>query len=102
MIKTSKSHDRPYARKGSGACPQLTNSDGRRPNALQNNVPRYDVLKPSKESHTPPRHRGLHPAGALARIHRKATTLQPQFMTRSSLCESGHTRAKARGLLSGT
>jgi hypothetical protein len=65
-------------------------------------IPRYNILKPSKESHTPSRPRGLHPVGALARTHRKATTLQPQFITRASLYESGHTRAKAWGLLLGT
>jgi hypothetical protein len=38
-------------------------------------VPRYNILKPSKESHTPPRPRGLHPAGVLVCTHQRAMTL---------------------------
>jgi hypothetical protein len=33
--KDGQSHDRPHARKGSGACPQLTDSNKRGPNAPQ-------------------------------------------------------------------
>jgi hypothetical protein len=65
--------------------------------AQQNNVPRYNILKPPKESHTPLRPRGLHPVGALARTHRKSNDAMTPVHNSLSLCENVHTHTKARG-----
>jgi hypothetical protein len=64
------------------------------------------ALRPQRSQTTPPRPRGLHPAGALARTHRnkvwprKAGPLAKKV--RQSLQESTNTPFEARGLLSGT
>jgi hypothetical protein len=65
-----------------------------------------NALRPRRSQTTPPRPRGLHPAGALARTHRNKT--QPRKAgplakkCDKSLQASINTPFKARGLLSGT
>jgi hypothetical protein len=65
-----------------------------------------NALRPRRSQTTPPRPRGLHPAGALARTHRNET--QPRKAgplakkCDKSLQESINTPFEARGLLSGT
>ena len=65
-----------------------------------------EVLRPRRSVTTPPRPRGLHPAGALARTHRNKT--QPRKAgplakkCDESLQASANTPFEARGLLSGT
>jgi hypothetical protein len=65
-----------------------------------------NALRPRKSQTTPPRPRGLHPAGALARTHQNET--QPRKvgpLTKKcdkSLQASINTPFEARGLLSGT
>ena len=64
------------------------------------------ALRPQRSQTTPPRPRGLHPAGALARTHRNET--QPRKVgplakkCDKSLQASINTPFEARGLLSGT
>ena len=64
------------------------------------------ALRPQPSQTTPPRPRGLHPAGALARTHRNKT--QPRKAgplakkCDESLQASANTPFEARGLLSGT
>jgi hypothetical protein len=65
-----------------------------------------NALRPRRSQTTPPRPRGLHPAGALARTHRNKT--QPRKAgplakkCDKSLQASTNTPFEARGLLSGT
>ena len=65
-----------------------------------------NALRPRRSQTTPPRPRGLHPAGALARTHRNKT--QPRKAgplskkCDKSLQASINTPFEARGLLSGT
>jgi hypothetical protein len=65
-----------------------------------------NALRPRRSQTTPPRPRGLHPAGALARTHRNET--QPRKAgplakkCDKSLQASINTPFEARGLLSGT
>src|SRR5688500_13401212 len=65
-----------------------------------------EALRPRRSQTTPPRPRGLHPAGALARTHRNKT--QPRKAgplakkCDKSLQASVNTPFEARGLLSGT
>jgi hypothetical protein len=65
-----------------------------------------NALRPRRSQTTPPRPRGLHPAGALARTHlnktqpRKADPLAKKCD--KSLQLSNNTPFEARGLLSGT
>jgi hypothetical protein len=65
-----------------------------------------EALRPRRSQTTPPRPRGLHPAGALARTHRNKT--QPRKAgplakkCDKSLQASINTRFEARGLLLGT
>jgi hypothetical protein len=65
-----------------------------------------NTLRPRRSQTTPPRPRGLHPAGALARTHRNKT--QPRKAgplakkCDKSLQASINTPFEARGLLSGT
>jgi hypothetical protein len=65
-----------------------------------------EALRPRRSQTTPPRPRGLHPAGALARTHRNKT--QPRKASPlakkcdKSLQVSINTPFEARGLLSGT
>jgi hypothetical protein len=65
-----------------------------------------EALRPWRSQTTPPRPRGLHPAGALARTHRNKT--QPRKAgplvkkCDKSLQASVNTPFEARGLLSGT
>jgi hypothetical protein len=65
-------------------------------------APRHNIIKPLKESNTPPRPRGLHLAGALARTHWKSNDTTTPVHDSLSLCKSVHTHTKAQGLLSGT
>ena len=64
------------------------------------------ALRPRRSETTPPRPRGLHPAGALARTHRNK--MQPRKAgplakkCDESLQASANTPFEARGLLSGT
>ena len=64
------------------------------------------ALRPRRSETTPPRPRGLHPAGALARTHRNE--MQPRKAgplakkCDKSLQASANTPFEARGLLSGT
>jgi hypothetical protein len=66
----------------------------------------HEALRPRRSQTTPPRPRGLHPAGALARTHRKKT--QPRKAgplakkCDKSLQASINTPFETRGLLSGT
>ena len=65
-----------------------------------------EALRPRRSHTTPPRPRGLHPGGALARTHRNKT--QPREAgplakkCDDSLQASANTPFEARGLLSGT
>ena len=65
-----------------------------------------NALRPRRSQTTPPRPRGLHPAGALARTHRNE--MQPRKAgplakkCDESLQASANTPFEARGLLSGT
>jgi hypothetical protein len=65
-----------------------------------------EALRPRRSQTTPPRPRGLHPVGALARTHRNKT--QPRKASPlakkcdKSLQASVNTPFEARGLLSGT
>ena len=65
-----------------------------------------EALRPRRSQTTPPRPRGLHPAGALARTHRNK--MQPRKAgplakkCDESLQASANTPFEARGLLSGT
>jgi hypothetical protein len=65
-----------------------------------------EALRPRRSQTTPPRPRGLHPAGALARTHRNK--MQPRKAgplakkCDKSLQASTDTPFEARGLLSGT
>jgi hypothetical protein len=65
-----------------------------------------NVLRPRRSQITPPRPRGLHPVGALARTHRNE--MQPRKVSPlakkcdKSLQASINTPFEARGLLSGT
>jgi hypothetical protein len=61
-------------------------------------------LKPQRSQTTPPRPRGLHPAGALARTHRNKIQPRragPLAKIRQNLQASARTPFEARGLLSG-
>jgi hypothetical protein len=68
--------------------------------------PSRKALRPRRSQNTPPRPRGLHPAGALARTHRNK--MQPRKAgplakeCDKSLQASANTPFEARGLLSGT
>jgi hypothetical protein len=68
--------------------------------------PSRKALRPRRSQNTPPRPRGLHPAGALARTHRNE--MQPRKAgphakkCDKSLQASANTPFEARGLLSGT
>jgi hypothetical protein len=65
-----------------------------------------NTLRPQRSQTTPPRPRGLHPAGALERTHRNE--MQPRKAgplakkVRQSIQASTNTPFEARGLLSGT
>jgi hypothetical protein len=65
----------------------------------------HKKLRPQRSQTTPPRPRGLHPAGALARTHRKKIQPRragPLAKIRQNLQASARTPFEARGLLSGT
>jgi hypothetical protein len=62
-------------------------------------------LRPQRSQTTPPRPRGLHPTGALARTHRnkiRPRRAGPLAKIRQNLQASTYTPFEARGLLSGT
>jgi hypothetical protein len=62
-------------------------------------------LRPQRSQTTPPRPRGLHPTGALARTHRnkiRPIRAGPLAKIRQNLQASTYTSFEARGLLSGT
>jgi hypothetical protein len=89
---------------GTGLCTRATTSSHEgttRPAEASRNT-----LRPRRSQITPPRPRGLHPAGALARTHRNET--QPRKVgplakkCDKSLQASINTPFEARGLLSGT
>jgi hypothetical protein len=98
----------------------LTTSTNLRENSKPNRAPRprpdrmreqqgrprhRKKLRPQRSQTTPPRPRGLHPAGALAHTHRNKTRPRragPLAKIRKNLQASAHTPFEARGLLSGT
>jgi hypothetical protein len=65
----------------------------------------HKKLRPQRSQTTPPRPRGLHPAGALARTHlnkMQPSRADPLAKIRQNLQASARTPFEARGLLSGT
>jgi hypothetical protein len=89
---------------GTGLCTRATASSHEgttRPAEASRNA-----LRPRRSQITPPRPRGLHPAGALARTHRNETQQRKvgplAKKCDKSLQESINTPFEARGLLSGT
>jgi hypothetical protein len=81
---------------------------GLRPGRMreQQGRPRHrKKLRPHRSQTTPPRPRGLHPAGALARTHRnkiQPRKVGPLAKIRENLQASARTPFEARELLSGT
>jgi hypothetical protein len=106
MIKDGQDADRPHAHKARGLSRHklaLMKEDQMRHGGSSTEASlKHNMLKPSKESPTPPRPRGLHPAGALARTHQKSNDATTPVHNSLSLCKSVHTPAKAQGLLLGT
>jgi hypothetical protein len=106
MMKTGKTLiDLVRVRLGGLPAKKLTSNE-RGPSMTQGlerrSASRHNILKPSKESNTPPRPWGLHPAGALTRTHRKSNDATTPVHDSLSLYKSNHTHTKAQGLLLGT
>jgi hypothetical protein len=79
--KDGQDPDRPRAHEARGLNRKKLTPNKRGPSMprglKRRSTPRYNALKTSEESNTPSRPRGLHPAGALARTHRKSYDATP-------------------------
>jgi hypothetical protein len=73
MIKDGQDSDRPHAHEARGLDCKKPNPERKRKDTSRfENIPKKERTKrPRRSQNTPPRPRGLHPAGALARPHRK-------------------------------